>query len=288
MSRQIKSGFFFLLTIACADHVFAQQEIGVLTLHGVGSQRPVKEYDARLRKALTSEARDRASVEVKSVYYHVDARNRQRDLWRAYDRLEDSDDSLLDQSIARRLMLSTVGDALAYANNPATDNSDYRRAHLKVLEAVNDLQMKIGDDGVVVVVAHSLGCKVIFDYICDAQTRSGIWRDKEPPSGFQKLNRLKLLITMGCNIPFFESSVPDGEQRFFEISDEFQWLNFYDRDDLLGWPLRPLGGRFAEVVSDQERNGIGSVLTSHTGYWKDRELNAEIALRIVNLSMVNQ
>jgi hypothetical protein len=62
-----------------------------------------------------------------------------------------------------------------------------------------------------------------------------------------------------------------------------EWINFYDRDDLLGWPLCPLGGRFAEVVQDQERNRIGSILASHAKYWRDDELNGEIADKILEL-----
>lgn len=81
--------------------------------------------------------------------------------------------------------------------------------------------------------------------------------------------------------------MPVNEGRFFHVSKDFQWVNFYDRDDLLGWPLRPLGGRFEEIVQDEERNKIGSLLTSHVKYWKHDELNEEIAGKILELAGPN-
>ena len=259
----------------------AEPTVGVLTLHGVGSQHPGSEFDAKLRTTLKEKSRGRAKVVVKSVYYHGESRSRQAELWGKFDRLEDREPSALDQKIIRRLMLVSVGDALAYANDPDHQNSFYRAVQAKVRDAIDDLEAELGSTCSVAVVAHSLGCKVIFDYICDAQTGQGIWKGKEPASDFQKLENLRLLITTGCSLPFYESALPTTEQRFFRVNKDFQWINFYDRDDLLGWPLRPLGGRFKEIVQDEERNRLGSTLTSHFRYWQDDALNDEIAGKIL-------
>lgn len=278
----------FAILFSVASEGADEPQIGVLTLHGVGSQRQGSNFDAKLRAALQEQAGDKVKIFVRAVYYDGEARNRQAELWEEFDSLEDRFPASLDQKIIRRLMLATVGDALAYANNPNDKNSYYRRAHNEVRNAVDDLEAEIGDGSPVVVVAHSLGCKIVFDYLCDVQTGQGAWEGKTPPSEFQRLANLRLLITTGCNLPFFESAVPETKQRFFGQNEEFRWVNFYDRDDLLGWPLRPLGGRFAEVVEDEERNNIGSLLTSHIKYWKNEELNEEIAERILALTETNK
>ena len=290
ISVQVKTtslviAFAFLFGVASEGS--AEPEIGVLTLHGVGSQRRGSDFDAKLRETLQEKAGEKTKIVVKTVYYHGESRSRQAKLWKEFDRLEDKFPDSLDQKIIRRLMLVTIGDALAYANNPNDKNSFYRRAHNEVRSAVDELEAELGDSRPVAVVAHSLGCKVIFDYVCDAQVGQGIWEGKKRPSEFQKLANLRLLITTGCNLPFFESAMPATKQRFFHVNKDFQWVNFYDRDDLLGWPLRPLGGRFEEIVQDEERNRIGSLLTSHVKYWKDGELNEEIAGRILGLAGTN-
>jgi hypothetical protein len=277
----------FTVLFGIASSRAAEPAIGVLTLHGVGSHGEDSDFDAKLRKMLQEKAGEKTKVVVKTVVYHGESRNRQAKLWKEFDRLEDRNPSSLDQKIIRRILLMNLSDALAYANNPTDKNSFYRTAHGKVRDAINELEAELGDGVPVAVVAHSLGCKVIFDYLCDAQTGAGIWKDKKPPREFQKLVNLRVLITTGCNLPLFESAVPTTEQRFFRASKDFQWINFYDRDDLLGWPLRPLGGRFKDIVQDQERNKIGSTLTSHVKYWRDDKLNEEIADKILKLTQTN-
>lgn len=261
-----------------------ETNIGVLTLHGIGSHHEGKNFDAKLREALDEKAGERTRLAVKTVYYHGESRGRQAELWKEFDRLEDEVPESLDHKIIRRLMLASVGDALAYGHNPGDKNSFYREAHEKVREAIDELDEELGDNCTVAVVANSLGCKVIFDYLCDAQTGRGIWEGEQGPSEFQKLANLRLLITTGCNLPFFKSAVRGTEQRFFRVTEEFQWINYYDRDDVLGWPLRPLGGRFEQIVQDEERNRIGSLLTSHVKYWKHDALNEEIAGKILDLA----
>ena len=274
----------FVLPFGVVSCLAAEPAIGVLTLHGMGSHDEGSDFDARLRKKLQEKAANQVRVVVKTVYYHGESRDRQAQVWREYDRLENGNSAALDQKIVRRLMLATLSDALAYADHGMERNSFYRVAHDKVRDAVVGLDAELGDRSPVAVVAHSLGCKVIFDYLCDAQSGQGIWQGGPPPSAFQQLGNLRLLITTGCNLPLFESSGPAAEQRFFRVSKGFQWINFYDRDDLLGWPLRPLGGRFADLIQDRERNHIGSMLTSHAKYWRDEKLNEEIARTILELA----
>ena len=261
----------------------AQPAFGVLTLHGVGSHEEGSDFDATLRGKLQKLAGQQVKIVVKAVYYHGESRDREAKLWQEYDRLESGNPRALDQTIIRKVMLATLSDALAYADHGMEKDSFYRVAHEKVREAVAGLEAELGGSSPLAVVAHSLGCKLIFDYLCDAQSGQGVWKGEPPPNHFQQLGTLRLLITTGCNLPLFESATPPTERRFFRVSQGFQWINFYDRDDLLGWPLRPLGGRFAELVQDQERNHIGSMLTSHGKYWRDEDLNEEIAAKILEL-----
>ena len=43
----------------------------------------------------------------------------------------------------------------------------------------------------------------------------------------------------GCNIPLFVSS-PNQIQTIMPPNDRFRWMNYFDKDDLLVWPLGPL------------------------------------------------
>lgn len=64
------------------------------------------------------------------------------------------------------------------------------------------------------------------------------------------------------------------------------WTNFYDKDDVIAYPLEPLNQCYRTIVHD-ERIAVGwtSGVTplSHTFYWKDRDVINEIARAITAL-----
>ncbi|MBM3948950.1 MAG: hypothetical protein FJ312_06890 [SAR202 cluster bacterium] len=90
------------------------------------------------------------------------------------------------------------------------------------------------------------------------------------------------MFTAGCNIPLFVSGKAKIEA-IHKPNPDFQWLNFYDNDDFLGWPLKPLSTGFpnsydAVVARDIEMNASGLpgflnwlkswTPAAHTAYWE--------------------
>jgi len=80
-------------------------------------------------------------------------------------------------------------------------------------------------------------------------------------------------------------------------SDTFRWLNFFDADDVLGWPLRPLSVPYAQMVTDVEVNASSGLFSdllyawnplSHSHYWKTPavldalELDLRVALEALD------
>ena len=142
----------------------------------------------------------------------------------------------------------------------------------------------------VVIVAHSLGAHVISNYIWDAQERKGLWHGKEP-SKFEELGTTAYMFTAGCNIPLFVSGLSSVEA-IRRPNDGFKWLNFYDKDDVLGWPLKPLpDGKqhsYSAVVTTDRPINSGNILVSwtpgsHTEYLKSSSFLKPLAAAIKKL-----
>src|SRR5258706_793428 len=81
------------------------------------------------------------------------------------------------------------------------------------------------------------------------QTRVGVWSEKgsldtinEDEAELLTLKSLHRLYTCGCNIPLFTAG-HDYIVPFKKPNASFKWLNFYSRNDVLGWPMQPLQGR---------------------------------------------
>ena len=61
-----------------------------------------------------------------------------------------------------------------------------------------------------------------------------------------------------------------------------RWLNFFDADDVLGYPLRPLSASYHDAVSADLQIDVGSILKSwnplsHEEYWTDNDFIAPVA-----------
>ena len=80
------------------------------------------------------------------------------------------------------------------------------------------------------------------------------------------------LFTLGCDkvacIDFPPAALP------VNLKKKAKWLNFYDSDDVLAWPLKPLSIHYADTVSEDIEVSVGNILTAwnpanHAAYWTD-------------------
>lgn len=132
----------------------------------------------------------------------------------------------------------------------------------------------------------------------------------------QRLKTLASFVTLGCNIPLLVTAadpyvpihVPSPSGLLpDEWGTEKKWLNYYDPDDILGWPLTALAAvdedaseneiaalmdpedreRFLSMVSDHTIN-VGWPIQSatpfsHTGYWRDKDFIKPVAPHLAAL-----
>lgn len=173
----------------------------------------------------------------------------------------------------RKLFLNNLSDATAY------NGEIYEAVHDCIEASMRNLQedLKSNESIPVVVIAHSLGCAMISDYIWDRQ-KAGNDDDRYYPN-------IQALFTMGCNIPAFALSHIPIES----IDFPYLWLNFYDKDDILGYPLKPLSESYDKAVNEDVQVNVGNWLVSwnplsHDHYWTSRKVVNRIA-ETMNLLM---
>jgi hypothetical protein len=252
-------------------------KLGVLIIHGMGSQRPG--YSVPMKDELERNFPvNSPSIEWEEV------------LWS--DTLETAEIALLDAMRSapqplnwpslREFVVHSFGDALAYHHHSESD-STYAKVHDIIRDAVDNLHSRLDADAPVIVIAHSLGAHMMSNYIWDAQ--NGGSRSPIP--------NLLAMITFGCNIPLFSLDFPNSVAQPITLPAKplARWFNFFDRDDVLGWPLRPLYEKnLAQLnaeqratvacIEDHEIN-VGSLTTSwnpmsHTGYWTDNDFTGPV------------
>ncbi|MCJ8164373.1 hypothetical protein MKJ04_05915 [Pontibacter sp. E15-1] len=258
------------------------KKFGVLTIHGMGNQKP--DYANDLQHNLYQQLPDAVikDLSFRSIWYHGDFQQHQDTVWA---NMRESGNPM-HQRWLRKFFLNFLSDAATSEFRPGDEESPYRRIQRTILRNINALRAELGDaDRPVVVLAHSLGCQIISNYIWDAQQGIGIWQGQRP-SAFQQLQTTQLMVTSGCNIPLFVSGLEKVEA-IRKPNDQFAWYNFYDRDDILGWPLKPLSKGFpnayAETVTEDIEINTGLTPLSHSAYWEDDDFVKPVAGHIRQL-----
>ena len=265
------------------------KELACLVIHGIGRQEPdfANDLITGVSRQLQTFGRDPEAVAWQSVYWDDILRSAQDAyLQAAYAEAD------LNAHGLRTLLLNALGDAASYRQLPSgrsrggEETLTYWRIHERVKDALGTLYHGPLQDRPVplVALAHSFGGHILSNYIWDRQQRP----DKRL-SSFERMNWLSGFITFGCNIPLFTFACTEVVPIRFppprlpaRLKPKALWLNFFDPDDVLAWPLRPINGAYADVVDSDERIHVGGPVTgwtpaSHFAYWSDKRFAKLIA-----------
>ncbi|HEX2076626.1 MAG TPA: hypothetical protein VHG08_02925 [Longimicrobium sp.] len=302
-------------------------KLGVLVIHGMGSQEAdfVTPMEVELKRRVGALGGDPDEICFCPAWWAPVLRERQTDLLR---RMQHENE--LDWMKMRRFVVHALADAIAYqdtADRAVTERiastsplaaasqiaaagpgaaagqiNVYQQVHVEIGKAMATLRQHIrdsaGDDAPeapLVVIAHSLGCHMISNYIWDVRDSPEANPPENPFVGFRTLTSI---VMMGCNIPLFTLAYTNlqpirfptpGLSPYFPAGTPAEaivrvskWLNFYDPDDVLGYPLRSLGDTFRERVSEDVAVNAGGPLStwnplSHNQYWTDDDVTRPVA-----------
>ncbi len=268
------------------------KKLGVLTVHGMGDQKP--DYaDPMIEELHNRIFGDSVSIEESDIaweagYWADDIQDEQDKLWKTL-----SKNPNMSYTKLRRFVISALGDAVGYqrvgsSNVGRTDY--YGQFHQSIHASLRNLRQQLGDDDKpLIVIAHSLGSVIMSNYIWDAQKR------KVKGTPFERMETLAGLITFGSTIPLFALAYnqrqniqfpPENIENYFPdassngVKRAVKWINFFDADDVLGYPIRHLGPSY-RIVEDREIN-VGGLLTfwnpfSHADYWTDNDFTVPVA-----------
>ena len=192
----------------------------LITIHGMGDTE--RDYQVGLVSSLRKKLKDRFNdVAVQSVYYQDLLQANEAAVWTACQDQVHYDD-------LRKFLLYGFADAAGLESRKEEPQSVYEMSQRKIAEAFLAGREAMGTDGPLIVIAQSLGCQVLSNYIYDAQkaikARAGLPNSSYPTAGMwqkqyvedgswsdEKLRfasgaSISSIYTTGCNIPIFVSS----------------------------------------------------------------------------------
>ncbi len=267
------------------------KKIAVITIHGMGETE--KGYATEFGEDLADRVGNKTwknDVHFSQIYFQDKLQLNQQNVWKRTKKE-------VDWKKLRKFLLYSVSDAASLEVKKDDTNSKYTQVQKIILETFKEAYKALGNKArPVVFVGYSLGCQVMSNYIWDASRTNGayagIWKNQPPGiNPASPLNRfvrgrtIKRLFTCGCNIPIFVAG-HDVIKPISKPNNEFEWHNYYDEDDVLGWPLRPLSDGYRKLVKDHEINVGGRWYQvpfqswnplSHTAYWQDSDFIAPVS-----------
>ncbi|MCM3781445.1 chemotaxis protein [Neobacillus mesonae] len=272
----------------------AVQKIAVIVVHGLGLQK--KEYADKFMKKLDKAFASvmkvptaRPYIEVEPVFWgDVFGKEEERIFQELVVKKK------LRYKHLRRYLIYYLADAVAY--QPVdTNGHNYDAVHQTISNALHTLSQRVGKTAPLCVVSHSLGSVIASNFFYDLQYTSrhfpGIIDTNSP---LERGDTLTHFYSLGTTLPLWSLRyrdfskpivVPSKEGQDIFPGLEGEWVNFYDKDDILGYPLRDIDPAYEKAVKQDIDLNVGNLLTfwnpfCHNGYMKDRKVVRHIAQKL--------
>lgn len=276
-----------------------KKKAAFITIHGMGTTAP--DYNANIVETLHQRLGNVFNdLHIGKVYYKGILQTNQERVWnRVAHHVEWHE--------LRKFLLFGFGDAGGLESNKDLLDSSYKKAQVLIAKEMLRARDAMGGDGPILILAQSLGCQIISCYFWDAAMKRKACQDEHCPSEsiwhnntlshqidicgerqltheeieFLRGKSFRMFFTTGCNIPIFVAAHAKKEILPICPNKDFEWHNYYDEDDVLGWPLSELSQEYGKVVVDHPMNAAGGFLDwvlkswnpmSHQEYWMDDEV----------------
>jgi hypothetical protein len=264
------------------------KSIAVITIHGMGDTNPsyYKRLEKKLRNYVGKSLWDE-EVHLESIFFQDLLQGNQEDYWDEID-----DQYNLKWDFLRKFMLFSFADAASIEHSMRNDLTLYLNVHQAIAKGFDNAFEKLGrQNKPVFVIAHSLGCEQISNYIWDAMNNKRFFEeslaDQQEKDAFRRFGSCVKLITTGCNIPIFRAGL-DEPKLFERPNDNFHWQNYFDAHDVLGYPIKNMSNFYNVDWLNDEKVDVGGFLTgwnpaSHGEYWTDKDVVKPISQDIKRL-----
>ncbi len=260
------------------------KRLAIAIIHGLGSQEEY--YSVELKHRITEEYVKGAEgrMEDDLLFYEIYWGDLLKDELNQFREKANYKGDLAYRNL-RQIMTDTQSLALLY--RPATEF--YEAVNNRIRDSLRKFasHRRINpDETPLVILAHSYGGVMMSHYIKEMQSaHSGL-------SNFETMKTLAGYITFGNPMGLYSldsvSSILGepvsivGDELPTDLKKRARWYNFYDKDDIIAYPLKGLSEKFDACVNADFEINVGSAATSwnpvcHSGYWEDKDFYRPVA-----------
>lgn len=259
------------------------KRIAIAIIHGIGRQN--KEFAAEMIELINRNFASKVGNLVEDpssqlifqpIHWSKLLEEREEDLYKKIVH-----EPKLDYQSLRKFFIHYAGDVIAYQPVESAKHN-YERIHENIRENLNILAKKAGGYAPLCVISHSLGSVLASNYFYDLQSK----QMEGTPSALEKGDTLALFYTLGTALPLWSLryhkfdrplNIPSPKLKNYYSGVKGEWVNFYDSDDILGYPLKTINEVYQHAVTKDRQVNVGNILTSwnplcHTSYFTDKDV----------------
>lgn len=266
--------------------------VAVMVIHGLGMQK--EDYADTLISRLNKEfdqvmvlpGAAAACLDIEPVFWADVFADKEEELYQKLVK-----DQVLNYQLLRRFIIHYLADAVAY--QPVENHGHhYDAVHATLSKAMHALSGRNGPETPLCVIAHSLGAVIASNFFYDLQFPSGrVPSIIDPNSALERGDTLTAFYSFGTTLPLWSLryhefnrpiAVPSPLADTYLPGISGEWVNFYDRNDILGYPLKPIDPAYEAAVKEDIEIHAGGWLVqwsplSHSGYFDSSTMNRRIA-----------
>lgn len=260
------------------------KRLAIAVVHGLGSDEEF--YSVELKHRLTEEYVKGAEgrLEDDLLFHEIYWGDLIKDELAAFREKANYKSDLAYQNL-RQITVDTQALALTYRPGNALYESINNRIKDSLRKFASHRRID-KDQTPLVVLAHSYGGVMMSHYIKEMQENA------TELSNFESMKTLAGYVTFGNPMGIFSLSSANSELGLpcnivgsalnDDLKKRARWYNFYDKDDIIAYPLKGLSDQFNQFVHSDFEINVGSAATSwnpacHTGYWEDKDFYRPVA-----------
>ncbi|HEX7065210.1 MAG TPA: chemotaxis protein [Bacillales bacterium] len=278
------------------------QKLAVAVVHGIGSQKEdfademIQLLTNKFAKRVAKQTEEPASqIVFKPVYWASVFEKEENQLW---ERLKKGGE--MDYTALRLFVINYLADAIAY--QPTIErHHNYDNVHQVFAKSLRFLSETAGEAAPLCVISHSLGSVIASNYFYDLQyqperIRNAV-RIEMTDTPLEQGNTLVQFYTLGSALALWSLryenfgntiQVPSSNLSSYYPGLDGGWWNLYDKDDVLGFPLKTLNAQYEKAVTEDIVINAGGLFTSwnplsHSQYASDSDVIEPIADRLANM-----
>ena len=152
----------------------------------------------------------------------------------------------------RSFLFDCFGYPIMYLLYKEKNETMFEKVNTKILNELRKHASELGENANLIIFAHSLGAIIIYYFLSHLQDSRNTTSFKETKTPLERGETLRFLYTCGNPLPLV--TVLFSNPKFGKPPEVNKWVNFYNKNDYIAYPVGVINEEYAERCENARKN----------------------------------